>query len=219
MNDLRVVMDPQWLKAELAKPGRSQSDLARFLGVDHPSIVNRMCTGARQIKAGEADKIREYLARTEERAASVYHLPANTERTSPLIVRGTVEAGSWRESSVGDLSEAEVITAPKSLVDAGAFALRVVGPSMDLRYPPGSVVIVEPWDGPPPVGRRVVVERSRPGGLIETSVKELVRGSGGELELWPRSSHPAHQAPVPFGDQDDVTVKLLGIVRKVLIDG
>jgi SOS-response transcriptional repressor LexA len=218
MNDFRAVMDPQWLKAELEKPGRSQSDLARFLGIDHPSIINRMCKGTRQIKAWEADKIRQYLLQTEERSASVYHLPARGELTAGLPVRGVVEAGSWREAPIGDLPEYEPIPAPRSLVDAGAYALRVVGPSMDLRYPHGSMVVILPWEGGAlPIGKRVVVERTRSGGLIETSIKELVRRADGELELWPRSAHPSHQLPIPFGDEDDVTLRLLGVVQSVYI--
>jgi len=218
MIDLRV-MDPRWLKEELAKDGRSQAALARFLGYDFPEIVNRMCSGKRQIKSQEADRIREYLAThppddpTGNYGATVTPIPRSRSLTAQLVVRGTVEAGSWREVGVADVFEPEVLTAPKELVDAGAFGLRVVGPSMDLRYPHGSMIIVVPWDGPPPVGKRVVVERTRPGGLVETSVKELVRRPDGELELWPRSTHPAHQAPIPFGDHDDVTVRLLGVVR------
>jgi phage repressor protein C with HTH and peptisase S24 domain len=84
---------------------------------------------------------------------------------------------------------------------------------MDLHYRDGSYVVVEPWfGGPLPVGKHVVVERELPSGMIETTIKELVRTPGGELELWPRSRHPSHQTPVPYQDVDDVTVRVIGRV-------
>lgn len=56
---------PGWLDAELKKPGRSQSGLARELGID-ASGVNRICAGKREIKLHEAKAIRAYLDRTAE---------------------------------------------------------------------------------------------------------------------------------------------------------
>src|SRR4051812_8598354 len=56
-------IDPAWLKTELQEPGRSQSDLGRFLGLDR-SKINRMCTGERRITDVEALRIRQYLADT-----------------------------------------------------------------------------------------------------------------------------------------------------------
>ena len=60
----KLAIEPSWLKDELEKPGRSQSALARFLGLASPAIVNRMCKGDRKITAEEADGIRSYLAAT-----------------------------------------------------------------------------------------------------------------------------------------------------------
>lgn len=50
----------QQLRAELEEFGRSQADLARYLGVDR-SVVSKMLSGRRLIKAAEQAKIREYL--------------------------------------------------------------------------------------------------------------------------------------------------------------
>lgn len=207
-----VDMDIEWLKAELQKPGRSQSALARHLGVV-PEIVNRIVHGRRQVKAHEADEIRAYLASTERGApATITRIAPKPSPTALLTVRGTVEAGSWREVVLTDLEyEAETLVAPRSVVDSGAFALRVVGPSMDMLYPDGSYVVVQPWHGGPlPYGKRVVVERNRDG-LVETTVKELVRGADGEPELWPRSFHPAHQSPIVYRE-GDATVQLIAVV-------
>lgn len=207
-------MDAQWLKDELAKPGRSQSKLARYLGLEHASIVNRMCNGERQIKAAEADRIREYLAATEKGgAATLTRIAPKPAPAALLTVRGTVEAGSWRELTLTDFDhDLETLPAPRSVVETGAFALRVAGPSMDLLYPDGSYVVVQPWHGGPlPFGKRVVVERNRDG-LVETTIKELVRGPKDEPELWPRSTHPAHQAPIVYKGDGDITVNIVAIV-------
>ncbi len=54
---------PQWLKDELAKPGRSQSGLARHLGLD-PSAINRLVNGTRELKYREMERISDYLWNT-----------------------------------------------------------------------------------------------------------------------------------------------------------
>lgn len=204
-------MDHKWLRAELEKPGRSQSALARFLGVDHASIVNRMVSGARQIKSTEADKIRAYLDGTTREGVTFSHNGASLAKASHLLVRGTVEAGSWKELAYTD-TVLEELPAPQNIVDTGAFALRVVGPSMDLFYPDGSYVVIQPWHGGPlPIGKHVVVERERDG-LVETTVKELIQAASGALELWPRSSQAAHQAPIAYSEHDDATVRVVGRV-------
>lgn len=210
-------MDPKWLKDELSKPNRSQAGLATHLGYD-PSKVNRMCSGGRQVKAWEADKIREYLALTQNgrevapisSSATHSRLATAPLSTASLPVRGTVEAGSWREATADMDYEVESLVATRAMVDSGAYALKVAGASMDQLYPIGSYVVVLPWRGGPlPYGKRVIVERER-GGLRETTVKELVRGPTGEPELWPRSSHPAHQTPIPYREDD--TLHLVAVV-------
>lgn len=56
-----------WLKDRLAQPGRSQSALARHMGLDS-SAINRLVNGKRELKAREVEQIWQYLSRT---AASV----------------------------------------------------------------------------------------------------------------------------------------------------
>ncbi len=205
-------MDAAWLKRELEKPGRSQSALARFLGVEHPSIVNRMVSGQRQIKSHEADKIRAYLDATNRDPATLTP-PSQALTSYPMLkVRGSVEAGSWREVAYAE-SYDEELPAPKSIVDSGAYALKVLGQSMNKHYPDGSYVVVQPWAGGPlPVGKHVIIERERPDGLVETTIKEMVRSSDGAIELWPRSTDPRHQVMVPYDEAEGATVSIIGRV-------
>lgn len=62
----RILKGPELaeqLKSELAKPGRSQVDLAGRLGV-HQSAVSRMTNGSRRISISEAAVIDQYLTDT-----------------------------------------------------------------------------------------------------------------------------------------------------------
>lgn len=51
------------LRAALAINGRSQTELARRLGV-HVSAINKICSGVRDVSAREAEQITAYLAET-----------------------------------------------------------------------------------------------------------------------------------------------------------
>jgi phage repressor protein C with HTH and peptisase S24 domain len=208
----RIAMDAAWLKEELDKPGRSQSALARFMGLD-PSAINRMCSGSRQIKAAEADQIRSYLLATSRGDAP----PSNGVTLARTVqVVGIVEAGAWREEDPLGAKLGSVPAVGSQGAGDGVFALKVAGNSMNRYYEDGSFVIVQPWHGGPmPVGKRVVVRRARRDGLYEMTVKELVQGSNG-LELWPRSDDPRHQTPVPFEGDEAITVELVGrVIAKV----
>lgn len=193
--------DPGFLKAELAKPGRSQSALGRHMGLD-PSSVNRMVSGARQMKAAELPLVRSYLQQT----GAVTEQP---QLTTFVQVVGVVEAGAWRDMLISHHEG----TIPVVMDARGedVFALKVVGPSMNLRYPDGSHVIARRWNGGSwPIGKNVIVQRTDAGNKVETTLKELVQGAGG-LELWPRSTDPRHQTPVSY-DEKDATVEIIGLV-------
>lgn len=204
-------MDPAWLKEELAKPGRSQSALARHLGWTDASKVNRIVNGQRQIRATEADAIRAYLIAT----GGSDSLPLQNHVASPQFVPvlGTVEAGVWREVGVAE-GEPEYIPVVAHKMFAGdVFAVRVVGSSMNEFYADGAYVIARKWGGGDlPVGRHVIVQREQPSGLYETTLKELVQRDDGGLELWPRSTDPRHQSPVRYDEHENATVKIIGRV-------
>jgi SOS-response transcriptional repressor LexA len=205
-------MEASWIKAELEKPGRSQSALARFLGLD-PASVNRIANGTRQIKAQEAEKIKAYLAATQRGGVLPHGTQPEAARMIPVI--GTVEAGAWRESANDYMEQLDIPVVDHRLFDGEVFALRVAGPSMNLMYPDGSFVVVRPFQGGAlPIGKRVVVRRVRDG-LHEMTVKELTQLPTGELELWPRSSDPRFQVAVPY-EAEDSTVEIIGRVIATL---
>lgn len=106
-----------------------------------------------------------------------------------LTVDGAVAAGVWREptETVGSRMKLDV---PPPVENARRFGLVVEGQSMDLHYEPGTVLDcisiftngVEPRDGD-----HVIVERVKPDGLRELTVKEFaVRAE--EYYLLPKST-------------------------------
>ncbi len=215
----RAGMDIEWLKAELAKPGRSQAACARYIGLGSSSQVNRIVKGERQIKEYEAQKIREYLTVTAQPGDRAKRVHNQAEPLTALVgvrfiqVLGKVEAGSWRE--VFPDAHAEVaLPLPDAPLFAGedVFALLVVGSSMNLKFQNGEHVICRRWNGGPlPAGKTVVVERTDRAGKVETTLKDLVATVGG-FELWPRSNDPRYQEPLQFDPSDEREVRVIARV-------
>jgi SOS-response transcriptional repressor LexA len=122
--------------------------------------------------------------------------PAPAIRRIP--VKGIVQAGAWSEVGVEEAPLDWTYFEAPEYKRAQLFALDVRGPSMNLVFPDGSrVICAQPHEAGVRDGDFVAVRRSR-GGLVETTLKQLVVEAGGELMLYPRSSDPAHQAPLPL---------------------
>lgn len=121
-----------------------------------------------------------------------------TELGPRLFVVGEVAAGIFKEAWKLDETDWEAFTGQPD-VDApvrNRFGLRVAGDSMDLLYPPGTILECVNYYGEEPIesGKRVIVQRTKRDGTLEATVKELVRDSEGVEWLVPRSSNPVHQA-------------------------
>jgi phage repressor protein C with HTH and peptisase S24 domain len=137
-----------------------------------------------------------------------------------LVVNGSVEAGAWRASEHWNDERAFVIEGmPSPVTNAERFGLITVGNSMDEFYEPGSVLdCVSIFKGgvPPQSGDHVIVERVRPDGLRELTVKEY-REQGDRYLLVPRSTKPGYHSldyPGPDVEQaaNDETVQVIGFV-------
>lgn len=118
-------------------------------------------------------------------------------------VLGEVAAGVWREArSVEEHDADEFLPISIPGYDASTlYALRVSGPSMNMYYPDGRFVIVAPAaDVGIREGDHVVVRRSR-AGLVETTIKEVVKEAD-RVALMPRSTDPAFQEAIYIGGQE-----------------
>jgi hypothetical protein len=133
---------------------------------------------------------------------------------SPTViwVAGQVEAGVYQEATEWDRSKWYPVDIPvPSRFRGKAKALEIRGPSMNRRYPPGSIVV---WVDmlafrPPRENDRVIVYATTRDGKIEATVKELRNGW-----LWPDSDHPEHQTPIdPRNPPEQIeSVEIKGIV-------
>lgn len=122
-------------------------------------------------------------------------LPVPINRMVPVL--GHVQAGAWHQVIDEPEPSEHVPMVLPGFEGASLFALRVLGPSMNVYYAEGTIVVCCPAAE---VGVRdgdhVIVEHRR-NGMVETTVKEVVQEKGG-ISLWPRSTDPAYQTPVRF---------------------
>jgi SOS-response transcriptional repressor LexA len=137
-----------------------------------------------------------------------------------LPVRYKVEAGAWREQhDLDSLVEDESVFVDQRFSSKHQWLEEVVGDSMDLLIPPGSlvhVVSIETLTFDPPDGSIVVVERSKYGGFLrERTLKQLKRSATG-MQIVPRSSNPRWQEAIDLSDEanddPDYQVSIVGLV-------
>jgi phage repressor protein C with HTH and peptisase S24 domain len=157
------------------------------------------------------------LARTQQ--VPVWRLSGDKPEPpgpSSLWVAGHVEAGVFREAVQWDQSLWYSVDVPvPDRFRRVAKALEVRGPSMNLEYPDGSVVVwVDVLDARPMQdGDHVIVYAHRHDDSIEATVKEL-RVMNGRRWLLPKSTDPAHQAPIDLDEPGEGIreVEVKGIV-------
>lgn len=190
------------LKLAREKAGyRHAKDAAEAMGIPVATYTQHE-NGGRGFPSSRADRYAKFFRVTPEwllygRNKGDTFTPA--QLGPPIPIQGVVAAGVFKERMEYDESEWETFTGSPS-VDAPIkqrFGLRVEGESMDLLYPPGTVLeCVRYWGNEPiPNGKRVIVQRTHENGTVETTVKEYREDGDGIIWLVPRSSHPAFQAP------------------------
>ena len=148
----------------------------------------------------------------------------DSEKIAEIPIIGRVSAGTWMPYDELDQREdqPETVPAVSSYPVRFQFALIVDGNSVNKVAQHGEILIcldaatsgVIPKDND-----LVVVERRRfDGAMIQLTAKRLRQGLNG-LELWPESTDPAHQTPIPYnenkGDEVSIRGKVLYVLRKV----
>ncbi len=210
-------MNSPFFREALERAGASQADLARHLRLA-PSAVSRLLSGERQMKALEAVQIADFLGVKEEEvlrhAGSGFSGAGESQRRgrppstagpgarpprAPLPrpsrgdlmpVRSAARGGSEQEMF---LEDGPIGTTPRPANLAGvreAYALYVVGDSMEPRYEQGWLLHVNPWR-PPVRGRDVVVYKTNQAVLI----KQFVGWEGEALVL--RQLNPPQLLRIP----------------------
>lgn len=145
-----------------------QAMISKTLGLPS-SAVSNLYTGKRVLQYDEAQKLHD-----------AWPSGAKPVRSIPVI--GMAGAGNWLEAIE---SADESIEAPADA--GGAFAVRVVGDSMDLMLPEGSRAIVDPEKTDLFVGKLYLIKNAEE----EVTIKRY-RSDPARFE--PVSSNEAHKA-------------------------
>lgn len=205
-------MDASWFHQALERIGATQADLARHLRLA-PSAVSRMLKGERQMKQLETVQIAVFLGITPDEV--LRHAVAETgvppaadiprpgrgrppSAAPPGIVRstdmipirsagrgGTDQAMFLEDGPIGYTSRPSNLSGVRA-----AYAIYMVGDSMEPRYEPGWLLHVNPFK-PPTRGRDVVVYKQGQSVLI----KQFVGWEGDTLVL--RQLNPPDTLRIP----------------------
>lgn len=115
--------------------------------------------------------------------------------------RARLQAGVWSEHADDEVTGLDDLLLPERMVPRGieAYAAELVGESMNRLYPSGSIILLERrFDRRDDLipGRRYHVERQKPDGAVESTLKTVTRRNDGSIWLVPESDDPAFQAPI-----------------------
>jgi DNA-binding transcriptional regulator YdaS (Cro superfamily) len=211
-------MDGFWFHQALERAGASQADLARHLRLA-PSAVSRMLKGERQMKQLEVVHIASFLRVSVEEvlrhavdvtapapagmgprpgrgrppsAASPTSSasPSRLHETDRIPIRSAARGGIDQEMFLED-GPIGYTPRPASLNGVrSAYAIYMVGDSMEPRYEPGWLLHINPFK-PPTRGRDVVVYKEGHAVLI----KQFIGWEGDTLVL--RQLNPPDTLRVP----------------------
>ena len=212
-------MDGPWFHQALERVGATQADLARQLRLA-PSAVSRMMKGERRMNQLETVQIAEFLGVTPEEvlrhaiesttsapasdmprpgrgrppssgsAASSGSPQAMVRMPDQIPIRSAARGGGDQEMF---LEDGPIGYTPRPASLAGvrlAYAIYMVGDSMEPRYEPGWLLHVNPFK-PPTRGRDVVVYKQSDAVLI----KQFVGWEGDTLVL--RQLNPSETLRIP----------------------
>jgi hypothetical protein len=209
-------MDANWFQQALDRTGATQADLARHLRLA-PSAISRMIKGERQMKLLEAVQVAAFLGLPQDEVlqhagASVDALPSpeppRRGRPPRAAVTGPVTAASTgsraemipiRSAARGGrdqsmfLEDGPIGHTPRPANLGGvraAYAIYMVGDSMEPRYEQGWLLHVNPFK-PPTRGRDVVLYKKGQAVLI----KQFVGWQGDALVL--RQLNPPEELRIP----------------------
>lgn len=200
------------LQALRKKRKLSQAKLAELVGVEQPTI-QRWESGKRMPDLENLEALAKALGVSP---GSLLDGDVLTSIGPTLFIKGEVAAGVWRAAAEWPESDWQSFTG-RSDVTAKVehrFGLCVVGDSMDLLYPPGTIVECVSTFGhvEPTPGKRVVIVRQNDRHEFEATVKELVEQDG---KLWavPRSTNLAHR-PIDLSSNEPgiVETRIVAVV-------
>lgn len=175
-----AAMDVSEIKERMAAAGYRQVDAANLLGL-RPNQISLSLGGRRRFTVEEMDKLRTWLGD---------QAPHDTARVRMLPVIGQVAASKWSEAIRTTTDE---MPAPDPNLPPSAFALDVVGDSMNRYVDDGGRIVVDPDDRALFPRRFYVVQFAG-----ETTFKRFFADPA---RLEPCSDNPLHQT-IEIGSGD-----------------
>ena len=192
-------MDIKWLNDMLARPGYSQAGLAQALK-RHPSAINRIVNGERQIKAAEVPVILAYLEIGADET-----VPVGTQRIEREPAPAPAERPDvpvWASAEAG-LDGAMVLTSgPIDFIRRSErmqgvkapFAFYVIGDSMSPAIDHGDQVVINPTLPARPGADCVFIHDDGDGNMLAL-VKRLLRSNAEHWRV--RQFNPARDFDLP----------------------
>jgi SOS-response transcriptional repressor LexA len=221
---LPPMSDNTWkeqITERMVAAGHSMKSLSLAAGLGE-TYVRDMLKRDRAPSAERLKKIADVLGTTIDALAAPGSTAQASTRTVKLVpIVGAVQAGEWYEDEFSqrlhDDSPVDFDTAPAfDELYARArdqIAFRVIGDSMNEICPPGGLAIVVPYDraGFEIRNGMIVIAERELHGRFELTLKEIHRANGHWI-LKPRSTNPAHTS-ISFPSQnEDESVRIVGIV-------
>jgi len=209
-------MNTPWFYQALERIGATQADLARHLRLA-PSAVSRMLKGERQMRQLETVQIAAFLGVTPDEVlghavaettspSSIDKprpgrgrppaAPSSTRATDLIPIRSAGRGGSDQAMFLED-GPIGYTSRPSNLNGVrAAYAIYMVGDSMDPRYEQGWLLHVNPFK-PPTRGRDVVVYKKGQAVLI----KQFIGWEGDTLVL--RQLNPPEILRIPRSEVEE----------------
>ena len=151
----------------------------------------------------------------------------NAPQTEGLVIapiKARLQAGIWTEHPHDAIDGRGPVFVPADMAPRGAkvYAAEVVGSSMNRVYPEGTIVVLEArFDDASSLiaGRRYHVERRRPDGSVESTIKTVKRRPDDSIWLVPESDDPAFQAAISLPSSDGEQISFVGRVLLAIVPG
>jgi SOS-response transcriptional repressor LexA len=213
-SDERLV-DGKLMRIARKKLDVSLETLGEMVGLS-AGYLSRMERGVRNISMKNLRAIADALNVPASSLVVDEAVFADEPRPPRLPILGEIRAGAWLETDEELPPEPRYlpISPDPRYQSASQYAPRVVGTSMNKVVQAGQFVIVAAW---PEIGADlrdgdlVVVRRER-AMTYEATLKRARKSENG-WQLWPESTDPRYQEPVPLEDGDrDVEVRIVGKV-------
>jgi transcriptional regulator with XRE-family HTH domain len=212
-------------------PGRTVERLAGALGIGVDDLLGAQPSEPLGVAERQAPfrhsapgdpvnlaDLRAYITETQNQPKPILGRGKVVERKIPVV--GEVAAGVWKAAPVRELHSIEewLSIEVDGYERAQLRAWKLVGPSMNLVYPPGRyVVTAHPTEAGLRIGDYVIVQRMR-AGLAEVTCKEFLVDEQGRMLLMPRSSDPEFQEPIYLKSADELDQSSPEIVGVVVAD-